>query len=99
MQTGRRFVGWAKPQDARSSSAGVPTMRRVHSDRNGGHVIARAFARPCLPTIRARFVGWAKRSDARSAVDGVPTIELAVWNKDGGHGARAPLPTLRIRTG
>ena len=37
------------------------------------------------------FVGWAK---ARSAV---PTIRSRIWNNNGGHGARAPLPTLRLR--
>src|SRR3954469_2260870 len=45
-------VGWAKRPDA-NASGGVPTIRLMRRGRNGGHVIARASARPMpLPTLR-----------------------------------------------
>src|SRR5436305_10485134 len=45
MQTGRRFVGWAKPSDARSAVDGVPTIQLSVRIR----MVGTAQGRLCTP--------------------------------------------------
>src|SRR6195256_3774765 len=68
MQIGRRFVGWAKPSDARSAADGVPTIQLSVWNKEGGH-----GARAPLPTLRISFL---ERADGKIAQ---PQIGVAAF--------------------
>src|SRR3978361_1240164 len=71
MQTGRRFVGWAKSSDARSAADGVPTIQLSVWNKDGGH-----GARAPFPPLR---VSQLKRADGEITQ---PQIGVAAFFPD-----------------